>query len=171
MTTLILILRLVHLFAGIFWVGTAMFTSFFLAPALATVGPAAGSVMAALERKRLMTALPTSALAAMGSGLWLFWLDAVGTPQMYVRTHVGGAFAVGGVLAILAFLLSMTVSRPSFLAVGRLSASLAAASTSTERDALTARLNLLRERGARSSKWAVAMLLGAVFCMAVARYL
>lgn len=171
MQTLILVLRLIHLFGGVFWVGTAIFNTFFLGPALATVGPTAGSVMGALERKKLMTALPLSAIATMASGIWLMWIDAAGAPSAFMRSGVGAVFAIGGLCAILAFLLSMVVSRPAFVAVGQLSASLAAATSPTERDQLQAQINALRYRVTVASKWATGLLLGAVACMAVARYL
>ncbi len=41
--------------------GTAVFTTLFLAPALASAGPTAGQVMLALRRRHLMTALPLAA--------------------------------------------------------------------------------------------------------------
>ena len=35
MNTLVLILRLVHIVAGVFWVGSAMLSAFFITPAVA----------------------------------------------------------------------------------------------------------------------------------------
>ena len=37
----ILVLRLVHVLGGMFWVGSGLFSTFFLLPALAGAGPAA----------------------------------------------------------------------------------------------------------------------------------
>ena len=48
-----LILRVVHVLGGIFWVGSALFMAFMLMPALASAGPAAGAVMGAMQRRRL----------------------------------------------------------------------------------------------------------------------
>lgn len=43
----LLILRIVHVLSGTFWVGSMLFTMIFLFPSLQEAGPAAGSVMAA----------------------------------------------------------------------------------------------------------------------------
>lgn len=171
MHTLTLVLRLIHIFAGVFWVGAAIFTAFFLMPALATVGPTASTVMAALERRRLMTALPVAALLTIASGMWLFWIAASGAPAMYMQSAVGGTFALGGIAAVTALLLGIMVSRPAFLAAGRLSATLGAVTSTAEREQLTARIDSLRARATSAGKLATVLLLLAVAAMAVARYL
>ena len=51
MELLLLVLRLVHVVGGILWVGFAVFVPFYLAPAIAEVGPDGGKVMAALQRR------------------------------------------------------------------------------------------------------------------------
>jgi hypothetical protein len=58
-------LRLVHILCGIFWVGSGLFTSLFLLPALAGSRSAMGPVMAGLQRRRLFTVLPTVGLLAI----------------------------------------------------------------------------------------------------------
>lgn len=60
----ILVLRLVHVLGGVFWLGSGLFTAFFLMPALATAGPAAGPLMGALQRRKLFTVLPIVDLAS-----------------------------------------------------------------------------------------------------------
>lgn len=54
----LIVLRLVRILCGIFWVGSGLFSSLFLAPALAGSGEAMGPVMAGLQRRGLFTALP-----------------------------------------------------------------------------------------------------------------
>src|SRR5438309_6237972 len=45
-------LRLIHIVGGVFWVGSAMFTTFFLLPAVAKAGPSAGQVVLNLQKRR-----------------------------------------------------------------------------------------------------------------------
>ena len=45
MNIYMIILRLIHILAGIFWVGTAFFFVLFFEPTLKTSGPAGGTVM------------------------------------------------------------------------------------------------------------------------------
>ncbi len=62
MDWLMVVLRLVHVVGGVLWVGMMAFTVVFLAPAIADVGPDGGKVMAALQRRRVMTVMPIIAL-------------------------------------------------------------------------------------------------------------
>jgi uncharacterized membrane protein len=46
MTTFYLTVRFLHVFAGALWLGMAIFSAFFLMPAIKEVGPDGGKVMA-----------------------------------------------------------------------------------------------------------------------------
>src|SRR5688572_13718538 len=72
MLTELLVLRIIHILGGIFWLGSGLFTAFFLTPALGRVGPAAvGPVMSALQQRRLFTILPIVAVLTILSGVRL----------------------------------------------------------------------------------------------------
>src|SRR5688572_115483 len=101
----LLVLRLVHIVGGIFWVGSGLFTSLFLLPALARSGPAAGAVMAGLQRRRLFTALPAVAVLTMLSGLRLMWIVSAGFSASWLASATGGTYAASGAAAIVAFVL------------------------------------------------------------------
>ena len=122
MTAEILVLRLVHILGGIFWVGSGLFTTFFLVPALASSGPSAGPVMTALQRRHLFTALPVSALLTILSGLRLMWIGSAGFAPAYFASASGGTLAASGAAAIVAFLLALLVARPAAVRAARLGA-------------------------------------------------
>ena len=65
--------RFLHVFAGALWVGMAIFSAFFLMPAMKEVGPDGGKVMAALERRGLVAFIPIVVSISILSGLWLYW--------------------------------------------------------------------------------------------------
>lgn len=170
MTTLIIGLRLIHILAGIFWVGTTLFLAFFLAPALASAGPAGGAVMGGLQRRGMMTVLPVSALLTIGSGAWLYQLVSGGSIAAFMRTSVGATLAGAATLALVTFVLGMAVARPAAMAAARLSQELATATDEAERARRLERLTALQRRNAVVSRVVAIMLIVSAAGMAVARY-
>ena len=76
MTAELIFLRLVHILGATFWLGSGLFTTFFLVPALGQVGPAgAGPVMGALKQRGLFTVLPVMALLTILSGARLLHIN------------------------------------------------------------------------------------------------
>lgn len=167
----ILILRLVHIFGGIFWVGSLFFTSFFLVPAIRSSPAVAGQVMAGLQKRRLFTILPIVALLTMASGLRLLSFASAGFAGAYFGTPPGRTFAVSATAAIVAFLLSVLVSRPGFVRVGRLGASLATAADEGARQRITAEMQRLTRRVTIANGLVVVLLVLAAAGMATARYI
>src|SRR5687768_13138999 len=102
-----LTLRLIHILGGIFWVGSLMYTSFFLVPVVRSSPAVAGQVMAGLQRRRLFLILPIVALLTIVSGIRLLMIASGGFSDAYLSTAPGRAYSVGGVAAIVAFLLSL----------------------------------------------------------------
>ena len=67
MDPLVIVLRLIHVVAGALWVGMVTFATYFLQPALQESGPEGGKVMAAVQRRGLMTVMPILAGAALAT--------------------------------------------------------------------------------------------------------
>jgi uncharacterized membrane protein len=166
----LLILRLIHILCGIFWVGSGLFTALFLFPAMATPGIQPGPVINALRQRGLMTALPVAALLTIGSGLRLMWLTSAGFSGAWFSTAPGHAYASAGAAAIIAFLVSLLVARPAAIKSAQLGGSLASA-PSDQRATLGAELAKLRRRNAVSSTVVITLLVLAAAGMSVARYL
>jgi uncharacterized membrane protein len=169
MTAEILVLRLVHILGGIFWVGSGLFTTFFLMPALAASGAAAGQVIAGLQQRRLHIVMPIVGLLTIASGLRLMWIKSAGFAPAYFDSGVGRAFAWSGAAAILSFLISVGVARPVTVRAMKLTASLASGPDSA-REAITAQLAGLRRSAMVASIIAVALVVLAAAGMAIARY-
>jgi uncharacterized membrane protein len=164
-----LVLRLVHVLGGIFWVGSAVFTALFLMPALASAGPAAGQVMGALQRKRLFVILPVIALLTILSGARLMQITSDGFSAAYFASPSGRMFAWGGTLAIAAFAFGMIVARPIGIRLGQLGA-MPAPVGADEQAARAAERARLQKRAAVSGVANILLLLGAAIAMATARY-
>jgi hypothetical protein len=166
----LLVLRLVHVLGGVFWLGTVLFNTFFLLPALAAAGPAAGPVMAGLQQRRMMTALPVVAVLTMLAGFRLMWIVSGGFSAAYLDSPSGRVFVLGAVAAVLAFTVGMAVARPAMMKAGQLAGRLAAAPDEPTRAALGAELKALRSRGTRANAVVVSFLLLSGATMAVGRY-
>lgn len=170
MSAELLVLRVVHVLGGVFWLGSGLFTSLFLLPALAGSGADAGAVMAGLQRRRLFTVLPVVAVLTILSGLRLMWIGSGGFSPAYFESGMGLTFAISGALAILGFLFSLLVARPAMLRSGQLAASMGTVPAGPARDAISARIGVLQRRGALSSFAAVGLVTLAGAGMAVGRY-
>ncbi|HJR51046.1 MAG TPA: hypothetical protein VJ794_08075 [Gemmatimonadales bacterium] len=171
MDPLVIILRFIHVVSGAVWVGMVVFTTFFLMPAVAEAGPDGGKVMAGVQRRGVMTLLPILAIATLLSGLWLYVRAAAGMHAEFARSPVGMAFGLGGLAAILAWLVGMIVLRPSMLKAMALAQSLGPSTSADERQHVMAEAQRLRTRAAAASRATAWLLLIAVTAMAVARYL
>ena len=100
----ILVLRLIHIVAGAFWVG-AVFTNFlFIQPAAAAAGPtAAGFSYQLLHHRRFASALIGSGALTVLAGILLLAITSnnFDPDVLFASSRLG--YTVGGVLAILAF--------------------------------------------------------------------
>ena len=86
MDPLVIVLRLSHVGAGVIWVGMVTFATYYLQTAVQEVGPDGGKVMAAIQRRGMMTVMPVLALATLLSGLWLYLRAAGGAHGAFARS-------------------------------------------------------------------------------------
>ena len=126
----VLVLRLIHIGAGVFWVG-AVFTFFlFVQPAAIAVGPEAAKFnYRLLHHQRFPVVLLSSAIVTVLAGIWLLGITSNGFDLDLLFSPSRLGFTVGGVAAILTlgvgglyvFPRTMTVERTlgRFLGEGR----------------------------------------------------
>jgi len=155
-----ILLRLVHIVSGGVWVGMFVFTTAFLMPALADVGPDAGKVMAALAKRRIMTVMPLLAILTIGSGIWLMIRFGAAGGSAAMQSPMGRLLGVGALASIIAFLIGITIVRPTMTRMAALGPDPA------KRDEIAR----LRRRAATVNQIVALLLLIALAAMAVARY-
>ena len=166
----VVVLRLLHIVFGVLWVGFACFVPFVLMPSLMDAGPAAGPLMAAIQRRGLPKIMSAFAGTTILAGFLLLWRDSGGFKPEYMGSHMGIALSTGALAALIAFAIGFTVVKPAMTKAGLLSERIGAAAES-ERGALMATIGALRARGAAGGKWVAYLLLLALALMAAARYL
>ena len=171
MSAELLVLRLVHILGGIVWLGSGVFTTFFLMPALGRMGPsAAGPLMGALQQRHMFTIFPVVAVLTILSGIRLLHIVSGGFAPSYFDSRMGQTFLWSGIAAIAAFLLGILVARPIGMRTGQLAATIAAL-PEEQRAARAREVERLRRRGAAVTLLAMVLLIGAAAGMAIARYL
>ena len=168
--TELIVLRLIHVVGGVFWVGGALLNFLFIAPALAAAGPAAGPVMAGLRQRRLFVVLPTVAVLTILSGLRLMMITSNGFEAPYFESGVGATFALGGAAAIVAFALGLAFGLPAQKRMAVLGPQIAAATDDATRSAAQAEMARLQGRMRIIGPIVTVLLLGAAVSMAIARY-
>jgi uncharacterized membrane protein len=171
MTAEVIVLRLVHILGGIFWVGGMMVMALFIMPALAGAGPAAGPVMAGINQKKFPVVMPIIALLTILSGLRLLMIDSANFGGAYFQSPVGRTFATAGSIAILAFIVGVAMVRPAMMKSMALGQEMAGASDEATRTRIATEMAATRRRGATANMIVVVLLLLAALGMAVARYM
>ena len=116
-----------------------------------------------------MEIMPIIALLSIVSGSWLYWHDSAGTGSGFMRSAMGMAYGTGGALAIIAFIIGATMTRPAMTKATALSLE-ANRADPAKKEVMLAEAQSHRMRAGRAGKW-VAILLGlAATAMAVGRY-
>lgn len=167
----LIVMRVVHIVGGALWVGAVVFNGVYLIPALAASGPAAGPIMAHFQRRHFFTVLPVIAVLTLVSGARLLQVASDGFSSAYFASGSGRTYAVGGALALLAFLIGITIVRPSMNRATTLSGSIASATDDASRAAISAEAGALRRRGASANQVVASLLVAAVVAMAIGRYM
>jgi len=165
-----IVLRLVHILSGIFWVGSGMYANFFLVPALRESPAVMGQVMAGLMRRRVFRVIEIAAGLTILSGLRLIWIDSAGFSGSYFDTGTGNTFGIGGAAAIIAAVFNFGVGMPAMRRAGAIASLLAASSDAAEKARLTQQVDRLRKRAGIAGTLAVSFGILAASAMAIARY-
>jgi len=101
--TLMALMRLIHILAGIFWVGATLFLAGFLVPAIQAVGPSARAVMSQLmQQRRLQLWINVAMTLTILAGFVLFAMDSRAAGGGFGRSRMGITLSIGALLAIAA---------------------------------------------------------------------
>lgn len=167
----LLLLRVVHILCGMFWVGSSLFTVLFLTPVLMRAGQStASTVMAGLQARRLFTVLPTIGVLTIASGARLMWITSGGFSRTYFTLPMGRMLAWSALFGIAAFLVAMLVIRPASARALRLAAMLQEPGASSDHETISARLGRARVLTVRASAAAMVLVVLSAIGMAAARY-
>jgi hypothetical protein len=160
-TSLVLVLRLVHIVSGTFWVGTVMAGFFFVEPTATALGAPGGRFMThLLMRQRLNLVLVAAAVVTAIAGALLYWIDSAGLRTDWIATPTGLAFTVGAIAGLGAIKVVFVFLRPAVQEIAELA-----------KDPMSTVAPYPLERVRRWGLVEVGFLFIAVAAMATARYL
>jgi uncharacterized membrane protein len=103
--TFMLVFRLLHIVAGVLWVGAAFLFVGFIGPSAAEVGPSAGPLLHAVVKKRKVAKVITGLSIVTVLAGWVMWfrnLDQFGSLGDWLGTNFGLVLTIGGVIATVA---------------------------------------------------------------------
>ena len=168
--TIMIVLRLIHIVAGAFWVGTVIFTTMFLFPSVRATGPQGGRLMQELTgRRRLPIYMNAAAGLTMLAGLALYGRMAAVTDGVWARSRFGMVIGIGAVATILAGIIGGAVLGRVGHALGKLGESIQASGGPPSQEQ-AAQMLALQVRMGRGLRVVATLLVIAVACMAVGRY-
>jgi uncharacterized membrane protein len=165
-----LLLRLIHILAGIFWVGGAFLVAGFLLPTVRATGPEGGRFMQHLMgRRRLPVYLAIAMLLTVLSGFAMYARVSAATNGAWAGTPPGIAYGLGGLAAILGAVIGMVMGGAS----ARRMAAIGQRITETGRPTPEQQAEMARLQGRMTlgSRLTAGLLLLSASSMAVARYL
>ena len=170
MNTTVVVLRLLHIGAGVFWAGAIMFFGLFLEPSIRAAGPGGGQVMQQLHLRKYSAVMPILALVAILTGFELLRRDFPGGPSAWISTRGGMTFVIGGSAALITLIMGVTVVLPTIKRVTELAARLGGMGSQPD-PAVAQELVRLRGKMTLLARIATALVAVTVASMAVARYM
>jgi len=162
-------LRLIHIVAGVVWVGSAVFAALFVFPTARALGPDGRRFIERLQR-RMGPALGLAMVLTVIPGFIMYGRLSAGFNRAWVTSRPGLALGAGAVAALLAVVMGIATNAPASAKIARLRKDLdqrGGAATPAQ----AAQLAALQARIERGMQLAAALLLVAAGAMAVARYL
>lgn len=105
MDILVIAQRIIHILAGVLWVGGTALFFFYLEPAINKLGPDAEKfVDEVVNRRKLPIYFATMSTLTVLGGAILYWRDSSGLDLAWITSATGLAFTVGGIAALAAWL-------------------------------------------------------------------
>jgi uncharacterized membrane protein len=112
MDYLAILLRLVHILSGVFWVGGALISTFSLAPAAAATGETGQKFMNYLfTQGRISVMFTVASILTVLSGAWLYLLDFGGMTSAWISSGAGLGFGLGAIFALIGMGIGSIVGR------------------------------------------------------------
>ena len=166
MNILLLVLRLIHIFAGIVWGGGALIMAFFIGRTIAGTGETgqkfAQYLMNTLRMHIFMTVMALSTLLAGGA---LYWIDSRGFSSAWMTSGAGIGFGIGAVFGLIAFIFGAIFGNVN-AKLGQIGAQIQGKPTEEQ----LATIHRLQKRMATVSPIHVVCMILAMIFMATARY-
>ncbi len=166
----VILLRIVHIFAAMLWVGGAVYSVLFIGPAARATAPESGKFMQYFMMKRhFNTAMTWFANLTILAGALLLWRDSAGFRAFFFTTPSGIGFSIGAFFGILVYLWGGFVVAPTASKMARLGAAVQASGERPDPQQILALQNM-DKKFTRETRIDTALIVLALLFMATARY-
>jgi uncharacterized membrane protein len=167
---LLILLRLVHVVAGILWGGAAVYYLFFIKPSVKAIGAVGPQFMENLVERRKMPIfmIGTSLLTVLAGGI-LYWFSSGGFNAAWIASGPGIGFTIGSLTSLVAFVFGTFGIGPTSMQMGVLGGQIAASGKGPTPEQL-AQMQALDKRLNVAETVDFIMLVVAMLTMATARY-
>lgn len=166
----ILFLRIIHIVAGVLWVGSAILYLFFVEPTVKSIGVAGPQfVQHFVTKQRYPLYMNTISLLTILAGALLFWNTSGGLQTAWLKTGPGWGFTIGSAVGIAVYFLGFFMLKPRGERLGALGKEIGM-SGGAPNSAQAAELNKLGQEISKIERLDFIMLAVALLIMATARY-
>lgn len=170
MDIVVIVLRLAHIFAGVFWAGTSLLFMAVIVPVARSMGPDGMRFFGRItSSERYLKVIAAAAGITVLAGLLLYLRHTGANPGAFMSSGFGAVITIGSVAGIAAFVVGIAVLAPTSRRAGALMHELEAAGgppTPAQRELMQA----LQKRSALGSLILTLLLVVSVAAMAIARY-
>ena len=167
MNFLMVVLRLLHIIGGVFWVGAGLVMFFFIGPTLGATAEAGQKFAQHLMTQTRFTALmTTSAILTVLAGAILYWIDSGGFTSAWMHSGAGLGFGIGAFFGLIGLVFGMMVGNTNG-ALAKLGSQIQGKPTPEQ----MTQIGALRKRLSVVSPINAYALIIATLLMAIARYL
>jgi uncharacterized membrane protein len=166
----LVLLRIVHIFAGVFWVGGGVLTFGYIEPAVKATAPESQKFMQyLLVQRRFSFAMGLASLLTVAAGALLYWRDSGGFQWSWITSAPGLGFSLGALVGIAVFFIGLLVIKPTAERLSALGQQIASAGQPPSIEQL-AEMKRLQAKMSTISRWDFILLTIALLAMATARY-
>jgi uncharacterized membrane protein len=167
MNYLVIALRIIHIVAGIFWVGGTLMMAFFIGPSIGATGEAGQKFVGHLMNNlKFSNRIAAAAGLTILAGFILYWIDSDGFTSAWMSSGAGRGFGIGAVFAIVGLVFGTLIGRTA-RAIAQLGAQVQGKPSPEQ----MTQLETLRKRQATYTNITAVLLILSVIFMAIARYL
>lgn len=167
----VIVLRILHIFGGVFWAGTTFLFTGYVGPAVMASGPEGNKFLQTLlgQTRFLRVIAAASGLTAL-SGLLLYWRASGGLRPEWIGTGTGLAFTVGALAGLAASGIGIGVQNRAGRRLVAVAGQVQAAGKPPTPEQGAA-MQAAGQAIARGGRWASVLLIISVLGMATAQYL
>lgn len=167
----VLVLRLLHIFGGVFWVGGTFMLAGYIEPTARAMGLDGGKFMQRFAgQSGFSQAMSVAAIANVVAGVLLYWHDSGGLQLTWITTATGVTFTLGGLAGITSAVIGFAITGSASTKLAEVGKQIASAGGPPAPEKL-AQVQALQEKLRQGGRINTVLMIVALLGMSIARYL